>query len=198
MDVSSWLRLNRSLHFLQGIGGASKVSRNGDEIAITLYLPRAEAATTLPFRAHSEDDLPEDSVRRNAEILIVDDELEVALALQSTLEEFGYVTSIATDAAQAVKSLHSRKPGLVLTDVAMPGTMNGVMLAREVRQVFPGMPVLLITGNPVMAGEAGEFPLLQKPIVSRDLHAAIQHHLTSPGDESKIVPLFPRSTKRVS
>ncbi len=196
MDVSSWLRLNRSLHFLQGMGGASRVSRHGEEIAITLYLPRAET-TMLPFAARSEDELPQENVRRNAEILIVDDELEVALALQSTLEEFGYVTSIATDAAQAVKSLHSRKPGLVLTDVAMPGTMNGVMLAREVRQVFPGLPVLLITGNPVMAAEAGEFPLLQKPIISRDLHAAIQRHLTPPDDGGRVVSLFPRSTRRV-
>ncbi len=195
IDVSSWLRLNRSLHFLQGIGGASKVSRNGDELAIALYLPRAEAATMLPLGAHSEDDPPEVGVRRSAEILIVDDELEVALALQSTLEEFGYVTSIATDAVQAVKSLQSRKPGLLLTDVAMPGTMNGVMLAREVRQAFPGLPVLLITGNPVMAGEAGEFPLLQKPIISRDLHAAIQRHLTPPDDGGKVVPLFPRSSR---
>jgi CheY-like chemotaxis protein len=198
IDVSSWLRLNRSLHFLQGVGGASKVSRNGAEMAISLYLPRAQAATMLPFGTQSEDELPDEDVRQNTEILIVDDELEVALALQSTLEEFGYVTSIATDAAQAIRNLNARKPGLVLTDVAMPGTMNGVMLAREVRQIFPGLPVLLITGNPVMADEVGEFPLLQKPIVSRDLHAAIQRHLTPQNDENKIVPLFARSTKRVS
>jgi CheY-like chemotaxis protein/signal transduction histidine kinase len=198
INVSSWLRLNRSLHFLQRIGGTSRVSRNGEEMAITLYLPRAEAATTLPFGAHGEDELSDEDLRRNAEILIVDDELEVALALQSTLEEFGYVTSIATDAVQAIKSLNSRKPSLVLADVAMPGTMNGIMLAREVRQIFPGLPVVLITGNPVMANEAGEFPLLQKPIISRDLHSAIQRHLAPQDGGNKVVPLFPRSTKRVS
>ncbi|WP_133239213.1 response regulator [Microvirga sp. KLBC 81] len=198
IDVSSWLRLNRSLHFLQGIGGASKVSRSGVDVAITLYLPRAQAATMLPFGAIGDDELPSEDMRHNAEVLIVDDELEVALALQSTLEEFGYVTSIATDAAQAIKSLNARRPGLVLTDIAMPGTMNGVMLAREVRQIFPGLPVLLITGNPIAAGDASEFPLLQKPIISRDLHAVIQRHLTPHDDDDKVVPLFPRTTKRVS
>ncbi len=199
MDVTSWLRLNRSLHFLQGIGGASTVARNGAEMAITVYLPRAQAATMLPFGMSGDDELPSEDERQNVEILIVDDELEVALALQSTLEEFGYVTSIATDAAQAIRNLNARRPGLVLTDVAMPGTMNGVMLAREVRQIFPGLPVLLITGNPVMVDEASEFPLLQKPILSRDLHAAIQRHLAPPDDGNKVVPLFPpRSTKRVS
>ena len=197
IDVSSWLRLNRSLHFLQSIGGASQVFRNGVDVAITLYLPRAQAATLLPFGGLGEDEIPGDDTRQNAEVLIVDDELEVALALQSTLEEFGYVTSIATDAAQAMKNLQARRPGLVLTDVSMPGTMNGVMLAREVRQIFPDLPVLLITGNPVVTGEVSEFPLLQKPIISRDLHAAIQRHLT-PKEDAKVVPLFPRNTKRVS
>jgi len=198
IDISSWLRLNRCLHFLQGIGGASKVSRDGGDIAITLYLPRARAATMLPFGMQNDDELPDEDVRHNAEVLIVDDELEVALALQSTLEEFGYVTSIATDAGQAIKNLNARRPVLVLTDVAMPGTMNGVMLAREVRQTFPDLPVLLITGNPVMAEEPSEFPLLQKPIISRDLHAAIQRHLRVRDEGDKIVPLFPRTTKRVS
>jgi CheY-like chemotaxis protein/signal transduction histidine kinase len=197
IDVSSWLRLNRSLHFLQGIGGASKVYRSGMEMGITLYLPRAHTTTFLPFGAQGEDETPSEDVRENAEILIVDDEIEVALALQSTLEEFGYVTSIATDAAQAMKNLSARKPGLVLTDIAMPGTMNGVMLAREVRQIYPDLPVLLITGNPVAADEVSEFPLLQKPIISRDLHAAIQRHLVPP-DNNKVIPLFPRTSKRVS
>jgi CheY-like chemotaxis protein len=96
-----------------------------------------------------------------------------------------------------VESLKARKPDLILTDVSMPGTMNGIMLAREVQQIFPDLPVLLITGNPVVADEEGEYPLLQKPIVSRDLHAAIQRHLPRP-DENKVVPLFPRPSRRTS
>jgi CheY-like chemotaxis protein len=80
----------------------------------------------------------------------------------------------------------------------MSGTMNGVMLAREVRQIFPSLPVLLITGNPVVADEVSEFPLLHKPIISRDLHAAIQRHLMPKEEANKVIPLFPRSTKRVS
>jgi hypothetical protein len=48
-----------------------------------------------------------------------------------------------------------------------------------------------------MVDEANEFPLLQKPIVSRDLHAAIQRHLMPQDGASKVVPLFPRHTKRM-
>jgi CheY-like chemotaxis protein/signal transduction histidine kinase len=195
LDLSSWLSLRQSLHFLQGLGGASEVRRDGNGTSIILYIPRTDAATLLPTGALGEDDALDESVRNHTEILVVDDELEVALALQSTLEEFGYVTSIATDAAQAVKALSTRRPALVLADVAMPGTMNGVMLAREVRQVFPSLPVLLITGNPVVADEDSEFPLLQKPIVSRDLHVAIQRHLNVQSD-NKVIPLFPRASRR--
>jgi len=195
LDLSSWLSLRQSLHFLQDLGGASEVRRDGGETSIILYIPRTDAATLLPTSSFSEDDAPDASVQGHTEILVVDDELEVALALQSTLEEFGYVASIATDAAQAVKSLSVRRPALVLADVAMPGTMNGVMLAREVRQVFPSLPVLLITGSPDLAGGDSEFPLLQKPIVSRDLHVAIQRHLNVHSD-NKVIPLFPRTSRR--
>jgi CheY-like chemotaxis protein len=195
LDLSSWLSLRQSLHFLQDLGGASEVRRDAGETAIILYIPRTDAATLLPSAPLSEDDVPDEGVRSHTEVLVVDDELEVALALQSTLEEFGYVTSIATDSAQAIKSLSVRRPALVLADVAMPGTMNGVMLAREVRQVFPSLPVLLITGNPDVAGGDSEFPLLQKPILSRDLHVAIQRHLNVHGD-NKVIPLFPRTSRR--
>ncbi|MBA1154923.1 response regulator [Microvirga mediterraneensis] len=195
LDLSSWLSLRQSLHFLQDLGGASEVRRDGGETSILLYIPRTDAATLLPSSSPSDDEVPDQSVQGHTEILIVDDELEVALALQSTLEEFGYVASIATDAAQAVKSLSVRRPALVLADVAMPGNMNGVMLAREVRQVFPSLPVLLITGNPDVAGGDSEFPLLQKPIVSRDLHLAIQRHLNVHSD-SKVIPFFPRASRR--
>jgi CheY-like chemotaxis protein len=195
LDLSSWLSLRQSLHFLEGLGGASEVRRDENGTAVILYLPRAHAATLLPLGSPSEDEAPEEPVPNHTEVLVVDDELEVALALQSSLEEFGYVTSIATDAAQAIRSLNARRPALVLADIAMPGTMNGIMLAREIRQIAPALPVLLITGNPVAAGEESEFPLLQKPIVSRDLHAAIQRHLNPPRD-SKVIPLFPRAWKR--
>jgi CheY-like chemotaxis protein/signal transduction histidine kinase len=195
LDLSSWLSLRQSLHFLEGLGGASEVRRDENGTAIVLYLPRADAATLLAPGPLSEDEAPEEPVPNHTEVLVVDDELEVALALQSSLEEFGYVTSIATDAAQAIRSLNTRRPALVLADIAMPGTMNGVMLAREVRQIAPALPVLLITGNPGAVGEESEFPLLHKPIVSRDLHAAIQRHLNPPRD-GKVIPLFPRTSRR--
>ena len=142
--------------------------RNGNGLTISLYLKRAE----LPERIRpgiAEDQAPADKIGPAVEILVVDDEVEVALAVQTMLDEFGYVTHVATDAAQALRSLHARSPELVLMDVSMPGTMNGVMLAREVRQAFSRLPIVLFTGNPGVDEDQSEFPLLHKPVVSRDL-----------------------------
>lgn len=197
MDLSAWQRLSRSLQFLRPLGGAAEVRNTETGTAIILYLPRAQAPSSIlpvpPPEAGSESE----AVRRDTEILVVDDEVEVALALQAMLEETGYITRVATNAKQAMKGLQARRPALVLTDVSMPGTMNGLMLAREIRQIFPDLPVLLITGNPAIAEEEGAYPLLHKPIVSRDLHAAIQRHL-KPSEQGNVVPLFPRLSRHSS
>src|SRR5215217_8171196 len=84
LDLSSWLSLRQSLHFLEGLGGASEVRRDSMGTSIILYLPRANAATLLPSGPLSEDDAPDERVPNHTEILVVDDELEVALALQSS------------------------------------------------------------------------------------------------------------------
>lgn len=197
VDLSPWLTLSRSLQFLDPLGGTAEVRNTGKGTSIALYLPRADAPAWTASDFEEDEFAERAPAPRDTEILVVDDEVEVALAVQSMLEEFGYIARIATGAGQAMKSLQTRKPDLVLADVSMPGTMNGVMLAREIRQIYPGLPVLLITGNPVVSNDVAEYPLLHKPIVSRDLHAAILQHL-SPEEENKVVPLFPRSPRRIS
>ncbi|NIX75191.1 response regulator [Microvirga terricola] len=197
MDLDAWLTLNRGLRFLHPLGGTAEVRNIAYGLAITLYLPRADAPVEMLPGALRDEFGESETVRTHTEVLVIDDEVDVALALQAMLEEVGYVTRIATDARQVMKTLKARKPGLVLTDVAMHGTMNGVMLAREIRQAFPDLPVLLITGNPSAMEEEKEFLLLLKPIVSRDLHAAIQRQLAPP-EENNVVSLFPRPSRRSS
>lgn len=195
LDMSSWETLNRGLHFLHALGGATEVRSNGNGLTISLYLRRADLPVRLKAGAADDEPTPAEKIRSAIEILVVDDEVEVALAVQTMLDEFGYVTHVATDAGQALRSLHARKPELVLMDVSMPGTMNGVALAREVRQAFSDLPIVLFTGNPGVAEDQSEFPLLHKPVVSRDLHAAIQRQLRFAG-ENKIIPLFPHQARR--
>jgi CheY-like chemotaxis protein len=184
--------------FARQLGGTVDIASTiGEGTSVALYLPRAD----LPARVGSKPDLDdlmddEDEQPAAAEILVVDDEVEVALALQGMLEESGYAVRTAIGADEAIEAIGARRPNLLLTDVTMPGTMDGVALAREVRQTVPDLPVVLITGNPMVVAESSEFPLLQKPIVSRELNAAIQRYLTVP-DENRVVTLFPPA-KRTS
>lgn len=196
MDLSSWAEFNWSLNFLQPLGGMAEIVTLGTKSAIALYLPQAKAPPQFVSSALREEGGVSEGALTHTEILIVDDELEVALALQTMLEEFGYIARIATNAGQVLKSIKARKPGLLLADVAMPGTLSGIMLAREVRQIFPDLPILLITGNPVIAEDESEFPLLQKPIVSRHLHTAIQKQLAQ--GTGKVVSLFPKTSRRMN
>jgi PAS domain S-box-containing protein len=190
---ASGLGLSQVHGFAEQLGGTVEVSSTvGVGTFVTLYLPRADLPARLGTKPDLED-LTDDEEEQEAaaEILVVDDEVEVALALQGMLEESGYAVRTAIGADEAIESIKSRRPHLLLTDVTMPGTMDGVALAREVRQIDASLPVVLITGNPMVVAETSEFPLLQKPIVSRELRAAIQRYLTVP-DEGRVVPLFPR------
>jgi Response regulator containing CheY-like receiver, AAA-type ATPase, and DNA-binding domains len=194
MDLASWVEFNRSLHFLQPLGGMAEVTTLGPKSVVALYLPKARTPAHAAFPARNEEGVSGKAPSRT-EILIVDDEIEVALALQVMLEELGYLVRVATDAGQVLKSLKTRKPGLLLAGVAMPGPMNGIVLAREARSIVPGLPVLLITGDPSIAESDSEFPLLRKPIVSRDLHVAIQRQLAP--DAGKVISLFPKASRRM-
>ncbi len=192
---ASGLGLSQVHGFARQLGGTVEITSTiGEGTTVALYLPRADIPARIGAKAEPDDIMDDDEDAPGAaDVLVVDDEVEVALALQSMLQESGYRVRTAVGADEALEVLKSRTFQLVLTDVTMPGTMDGADLAREIRRLHPGLPVVLITGNPMVVPGASEFPLLQKPIASRDLRAAIQRYLT-PGDEEnpRVVPLFPR------
>ncbi len=189
---ASGLGLSQVHGFAEQLGGSVEINSTlGQGTAVSIYLPRAE----LPARIGTPpvlDDLMDDEelVPSSADVLLVDDEVEVALALQGMLDELGYATRIAIGSEEALEALKTRRPSLVLTDVTMPGTMDGVALGREIRRRHPGLPVVLITGNPTVVAADTEFPLIQKPITSRALNVALQRHLTAPAEPDNVVSLF--------
>jgi CheY-like chemotaxis protein len=199
--LASGLGLSQVHGFARQLGGTVEITSTvGEGTTVSLYLPRADVPARIGAKAELDDIMDdEDDTPGAADVLVVDDEVEVALALQGMLQESGYTARMAVGADEALEALKARPFQLVLTDVTMPGSMDGVTLAREIRKIHPGLPVVLITGNPMVVAGASEFPLLQKPITSRDLHAAIRRYLV-PQDESnpRVVPLFPRGTRQNS
>ena len=97
---------------------------------------------------------------RSSTILVVDDEILVRIAITEFLRDCGYSVIEAANAAQAIKVLSSDvQVDILLTDVEMPGEMNGFGLARWTREHRPAIHILLTSGNPAKALEARDLCL---------------------------------------
>lgn len=81
-------------------------------------------------------------------ILVVEDEPLVSMALADDLESEGFVVIEAANAAAAVQILESRTDiRIVITDVDMPGTMDGLMLAAAVFARWPPIRIIVVSGH---------------------------------------------------
>ncbi len=159
----------------------------GEGTTVSLYLPRAVLDVQLGQRhlidETGDDDLGEEPVesriiRAAREILIVDDEVEVALAVQSMVDKLGYKSRVAIGAEEALIALSERPPSLVLSDIAMRG-IDGIALAEAVRSEWPDLPVVLISGNPDISAAGVAFPLLGKPVTDREIASVLKDALAA-------------------
>jgi len=80
-------------------------------------------------------------------ILVVDDELLIRDLLYDFFSEQGWNISIAENGEKALEILNSKKVDLVLTDLKMPN-MDGLDLTTQVKESFPDLPVVIMTGYP--------------------------------------------------
>jgi len=81
----------------------------------------------------------------NENILIVEDEKIIALDLQRRLERFGYsVVGMASDGAEAISLAISRSPDIILMDIMLAGSMDGIDAAKHIRAQL-GIPVIFLT-----------------------------------------------------
>jgi len=113
-------------------------------------------------------------------ILVVEDDAPLREALADTLELAGYSVMLAEDAGQALAALEHGKPGLVLSDVQMPG-MDGHALLRTLKTRYPELPVLLMTAygqieRAVEAMRDGAADYLPKPFEPDRLLAAVARY----------------------
>jgi DNA-binding NtrC family response regulator len=87
-----------------------------------------------------------------ATVLVVDDEVLLRLSIADRLREEGFAVVEAANADEAIAVLQTTVPvDVVLTDVAMPGRMDGVGLARFVETCRPDTKVILTSGTLVAA-----------------------------------------------
>jgi CheY-like chemotaxis protein len=113
-----------------------------------------------------------------ASILIVDDQLELLAFTGAFLAECGYTVSWAQNAAVALQLLESNNPvDILLTDIVMPGGMDGFELARRAKGIRPDLKVVYCTGHRELSPEQiGQTygPLLKKPYQYSRLAAVLE------------------------
>ena len=139
-----------------------------------IYLPLADSGTARAAASPQAAASPHGPARR---ILLVEDDASVGEMVEAMLSDLGHEVLRAEAAAPALTILEA--PGridLMLTDLIMPGGMNGVELAHAAVALRPGLPVILTsgyTGEALGAATEAPWPLLAKPYLAESLAAII-------------------------
>ncbi len=146
IGMGTGLGLSMIYGFTQQSGGQVRIySEVGQGTMVCLYLPRhlgdADAVELAPSLAAAP------RAREGQTVLVVDDEPTVRMLVTEVLEDLGYTAIEAADGAAGLKVLRSdARIDLLVTDVGLPGGMNGRQMADAARVARPGLTVLFITG----------------------------------------------------
>jgi two-component system CheB/CheR fusion protein len=179
-DKGTGLGLSMVFGFIKQSGGHIGVySEPGIGTTFRLFLPRMAA------------DVPrvEESVAtpllhgRGESVLVVEDNAALRRVVTRQLGELGYRVLAAENAAAGLELLDRQSIDLLLTDIVMPGGINGRELARRARQRWPGIKIVFTSGfsEARLNGDAGPLaactPLLSKPYRKEDLASAAREAL---------------------
>ena len=147
-------------NFVREVGGFVTIeSRPAAGTAVTLSLPRAAEAGAVSHPTARSDDAP----RGDGEVvLVVENDDRVREVTLKRVEALGYVAEEARSAADARARLTTDGVDIVLSDIVMPGDMDGVGLARWMAVQQPSVPIVLATAFP---GRASVVELRRSPDV---------------------------------
>jgi PAS domain S-box-containing protein len=166
--------------FVKQSGGTIRMySEPGFGTTVTLFVPFAERRA-LPVSSSAETIHSRTSA---CYVLVVDDEIDLMEIAVTYLEDMGCLTFEAKDGATAFEIIMSHgEIDLVVTDIIMPGGMNGVELVQKIRQFRPEIKIVYCSGFP--AGALGERtvppidgPLLHKPYQRAEFNAVVRQAL---------------------
>jgi PAS domain S-box-containing protein len=147
IGLGTGLGLSMIYGFTQQSGGQVRIhTAEGQGTTMRLFLPRLAEGRGLEPSAPSQAGTPQ-GVKSGETVLVVDDEPAVRMLVVEVLEELGYATLEAGDGAAGLKILQSpARVDLLISDVGLPGGMNGRQMADAARQHRPELKVMFITG----------------------------------------------------
>jgi PAS domain S-box-containing protein len=161
----SGLGLAQVYGFVQGSAGTIQIeSRPGVGTKVSLFLPRSTGEATAP----QASSLGVQGAPPRCRVLLVEDDAEVASLTTEMLVELGYQVLHVGGAQEGLKALAREQGaiGLILSDVMMPGGMDGLSFVRALRKDGVQLPVVLVSGyaESIRAdAESARISLLAKP-----------------------------------
>jgi CheY-like chemotaxis protein len=164
----------------QSKGHITIYSEVGHGTAVKLYLPRSKS-----LEAGEAPNAPISSPRGTERILLVEDEEQVRVVVADHLTGLGYDVVVAANGPEALAMVRSERAfDLMLTDIIMPGQINGKALADEATALSPSMRMLFMSGYSEDAISTFRIlnrgvTLLSKPFRKVDLATAVRRVLDS-------------------
>lgn len=190
LGQGSGLGLSQVHGFCTQAGGNARLdSTPGLGTTVMLLLPAAAGPPDPAVAPAPADADAKAQVERHiagARVLLVEDNQVLGDITAALLVAHGARVERADDAMQALRLVDGGKVfDAVLSDVMMPGAMDGLALARRLRMLRPLLPVILITAfGQAVAGAAAEFKVLTKPCPQDELLLALSEAIGSEAGRS--------------
>jgi signal transduction histidine kinase/CheY-like chemotaxis protein len=147
MGQGTGLGLSMTYGFVRQSGGQLRLlSTPGAGTRVELYLPRHHAQPETPAHQPTPSAL-KDPRASGQRIVLVEDQTALRLVVGEVLQELGYLVESFENGPAALAYLkHAERPDLLLSDIGLPGGLNGRQLAERCRVQYPGLKVLFVTG----------------------------------------------------
>ena len=179
IGMGTGLGLSMIYGFAQQSGGQVQIySEVGEGTTVKIYLPRYLGKEKVEIASPQSQEMPRSE--HGEIVLVVDDEPTIRMLISDTLAELGYRSIEVGDAASGLKVLQSdARVDLLISDVGLPGGMNGRQMVDAARISRPDLKVLFITGyaDNAAIGNGNLEPgmhVLTKPFVMENLAARIK------------------------
>ena len=167
----SGLGLSQVFGFMKQSGGTLNIKSAVD----------SGTTVSMLFPALDDETILADAVDENRDaVLVVEDEQDLLWATSQIFSSLGYEVYEASSGEEALELLRQgTKISLMFTDILMPGGMNGIALARKLRESNPTIQIILASGYPLPAlkeehGNLDEFQFLNKPYSLAEIAKAIR------------------------
>ena len=181
-EAGSGLGLSQVHGFCAQAGGRTRItSEAGQGTTVEMLLPAESPHARAPSVA-----APVDAGQLSGQVMLVEDNDDVAQSTVAILQAAGLAVTHYWSADSALAALHggATLPDIVLSDIEMPGKLSGMDLAFSLRELWPRLPVVLITGYAKQLEEAisGGLRVLPKPTPPQELLRVLRSGLEAPAN----------------